>query len=46
MNIDSTLFAALLDAVGAGLFSGFTIGFISWGVGFAIYGIIKFFKMA
>lgn len=29
-----------------GLATGFTIGFIAWGIGFAIYGIIKLFKMA
>lgn len=46
MNIDSTLFAAFLEVVRAGLSAGFTIGFISWAVGFAIYGIIRFFKMA
>lgn len=28
-----------------GLGAGFTIGFIAWGIGFAIYGIIKMFKM-
>lgn len=46
MNIDSTLFASFLEVAGAGLSAGFTIGFISWAVGFAIYGIIRFFKMA
>lgn len=29
-----------------GLGAGFAIGFISWGIGFVVYSIIGFFKMA
>lgn len=35
-----------ITSFGIGLGAGFTIGFIAWGIGFAIYGIIKMFKMA
>lgn len=35
-----------IASLGLGISAGFTIGFIAWGVGFAIYGIIKMFKMA
>lgn len=32
--------------VSYGLGTGFVCGFISWGIGFVIYSIIRFFKMA
>lgn len=35
-----------LYVVSAGLGTGFTIGFISWGLGFAVYSIIKWFKLS
>ena len=46
MNFDSSVFGKYLDVIVAGISAGFAIGFISWGIGFAIYSIIKFFKMA
>lgn len=30
----------------SGIGLGFLLGFICWGIGFGIYGIIKLFKMA
>ena len=46
MNFDSDMFGTYLSVVVAGMSAGFVLGFISWGIGFAIYSIIKFFKMA
>lgn len=46
MNFDSNIFVIYLDVIGAGISAGFVLGFISWGIGYAIYSIIKFFKMA
>lgn len=46
MNFDSVIFGNYLNVIVAGISAGFAVGFISWGIGFAIYSIIKFFKMA
>lgn len=46
MNFDSDMFGMYLSVIAAGMSAGFVLGFISWGIGFAIYSIIKFFKMA
>lgn len=46
MNFDSDMFGTYLTVIVAGISAGFVLGFISWGIGYAIYSIIKFFKMA
>ena len=46
MIFDNEIFGTYLQVIIAGISAGFTLGFISWAIGFAIYGIIKFFKMA
>lgn len=46
MNFDSDMFGTYLTVIAAGMSAGFVLGFISWGIGYAIYSIIKFFKMA
>lgn len=46
MNFDSDMFSTYLTVISVGLSAGFVLGFISWGIGYAIYSIIKFFKMA
>lgn len=46
-NFDIDLFSLLLDNVLiVGIATGFVIGFLSWSIGFAIYTVIKWFKMA
>jgi len=42
----SDLFGSYISALLAGMASGFTLGFIAWAIGYAIYAFIKFFKMA
>lgn len=44
--IDNYIFGTYLDVIVSGIAAGFTIGFIAWGIGFAVYGIIKLFKHA
>lgn len=46
MNFDNTLFNAYVYIIGTGIGIGFGVGFIAWAIGFGIYGIIKWFKMA
>lgn len=46
MNFDNDMFSTYLTVISAGISAGFVLGFISWGIGYAIYSIIKFFKMA
>lgn len=46
MNFDSAVFGNYLYVIVDGISAGFTVGFMAWALGFAIYGIIKFFKMA
>ena len=43
MNFDNDMFSTYLTVIAAGISAGFVI---SWGIGYAIYSIIKFFKMA
>lgn len=43
---NSDIFDNFLNVGIAGMGTGFVIGFISWGVSFAIYSIIKWLKMA
>lgn len=43
---DSELFSTCIMIFISGTAIGFTVGFISWAIGYAIYGIIKWFKMA
>ena len=44
--IDNEIFNSFFEVGIVGIATGFCIGFISWGFGFAIYSIIKWFKMA
>jgi hypothetical protein len=47
MTFNADLFDSVyMEVAAAGIATGFSIGFIAWGLGFAIYGIIKLFKMA
>ena len=46
MIFDNEIFSTYLEVIIAGISAGFTLGFISWAIGFAIYGIIKFIKMS
>lgn len=46
MIFDSEVFDIFLSVIISGTFAGFTIGFMSWALGFAIYELIHFFKMA
>jgi transketolase C-terminal domain/subunit len=47
MTFNSELFNSVyMEVITVGIAAGFAIGFITWAIGFAIYGIIKFFKMA
>ena len=41
----SDLFSLWVLFLSEGIALGFTLGFISWGIGFGIYGIIRLFKM-
>lgn len=42
----TALVASWMECLGIGIGMGFGVGFIAWAIGFGIYGIIKFFKMA
>lgn len=44
--INNEIFNNFFEVGIVGIATGFSIGFISWGLGFAIYCIIKWFKMA
>ena len=44
--INNEIFNKFFEVGIIGIATGFSIGFISWGFGFAIYSIIKWFKMA
>jgi hypothetical protein len=46
MIFDADIFDIYLNVILSGMFLGFTIGFISWIIGFAIYELIHFFRMA
>ena len=42
MNFDNDMFSTYLTVIAAGISAGFVLGFISWGIGYAIYG--SYFK--
>lgn len=44
MNFDNDMFSTYLTVIAAGISAGFVLGFISWGIGYAIYSIIKFLR--
>ena len=46
MNFDDVTFNTFMEVGISGIATGFTLGFIAWGIGFAIYSIIKWFKMS
>lgn len=46
IDFNSDVFNLYMNVSISGIAAGFSLGFISWGIGFAIYGIIKLFKMA
>ena len=46
MMFTSDLFGYYISTLLIGMASGFTLGFIAWAIGYAIYAFIKFFKMA
>lgn len=46
MNFDAELFNTYITVLTCGIGMGFGIGFISWGIGFGIYSIIRWCKMA
>jgi hypothetical protein len=46
MIFDADVFDIYLSVMISGTFAGFTIGFITWALGFAVYELIHFFKMA
>lgn len=46
MIFDNDIFSVYLEVIIVGISAGFSLGFISWGLGYAIYAIIKFFKLA
>lgn len=40
------LFGSYISALLVGMASGFTLGFIAWAIGYVIFALTKFFKMA
>ncbi len=40
------LFGNYIGTLLVGMALGFTLGYIAWAIGYAIYAFIKFFKMA
>ena len=46
IDFNSDIFSVYLNVSITGIAAGFTLGFISWAIGFVIYGILKFFKFA
>ena len=46
IDFNNDIFNLYMNVSITGIAAGFSLGFISWGIGFAIYGIIKFFKFA
>lgn len=45
-DFSNEMFNMYIEVAVTGISAGFTLGFISWAIGFAIYGIIRFFKQA
>lgn len=46
LDFNSDIFGLYMNVSIIGIAAGFTLGFISWGIGFVIYGITKLFKLA
>lgn len=46
MVYTSELFGNYISTLLFGMALGFTLGFIAWAIGYAIYAFIKFFRMA
>lgn len=46
MIFDATGFQDYIEIACLGMAIGFSIGFMSWAIGFTIYSIIKWFKMS
>lgn len=46
IDFNSDIFNLYMNVSITGIAAGFTLGFISWGIGFAVYGITKLFKLA
>lgn len=46
MNFNSDIFGICMDVAIMGIGLGFTIGFISWAIGYAIYSVIKWIRLA
>lgn len=46
MNFNTDIFDIYMTVILSGTLIGFFIGFISWIIGFAIYEMIHFFKLA
>nr|DAG11510.1 MAG TPA: hypothetical protein [Inoviridae sp.] len=46
MIFSNDLFGSYVSSLLFGIALGFTLGFIAWAIGYAIFAFIKFFKMA
>lgn len=46
MTFNGDFFNIYLDVILTGIATGFVSGFMLWAIGFAIYSIIKLFKLA
>lgn len=46
MELNTEVFNLYTTVIVSGISAGFALGFIAWGIGFGINGIIKLFKMA
>lgn len=46
MEMEKEIIQSLIEVLTLGISSGFVSAFICWGFGFAIYSVIKLFKMA
>lgn len=46
MEMEKEIIQSLLEVLTLGISTGFASAFTCWGFGFAIYSVIKFFKMA
>lgn len=46
IDFSSDIFNVYMNVSITGIAAGFALGFISWAIGFGVYGIIKFFKFA
>ncbi len=46
MTFDSDLFRVYSGVIISGISAGFTLGFIAWAIGYAVYAIIKFIRQS